>query len=1200
MADAVAAHDKGVTGRTKTFKNSQSTRQKTRDNAVDGAQWTYERAVADLEKTYTENVANINYNEAMETITPEAAATQRAAEATNKTAAVAGQEAARKSTVAGAESTRVNGNAADFKGWVNDVGQKIVDLATTAKGKIDALASDLKSAEDGLTTEEANAAKALAAALANAEAAAQTGSAQAGAGLANGMAGVDGDSDIDQTGSDNDERESLVHNRNTYENEIRQEHLNKLLAASPPDAGLQNLLTFQRSAAQTDVTWSVAKGVAIDAYEQALSAAYMLAAQAKHGVGGAERERTAAQGAADVAAVSAQANADAQLAINQANRAADYSIASGAAATKVQKDGTVAQSKFNLDWVKANKQYNDDVAAASVVWTGKHVEIEIAIYLETAIPYVPSTYQNPPGTTDETNREGRIAAARTAIEAEFAAAEKAARATFAGKVGDAQVSQAGDLGDALVSAATTVGNAETALADGTGSDQEAYEGAITAKEVALAEDEGDISIVYSNHVAELERDLTAALGAANVQLTLDLGQAFVAKAGSLATAEGVFWSAESTAIAGRYAGWASGQNTTRVSFLSAQANTQAEWIADIAPAYADFTTAMVQADANRETASATAIAAKDNADQNSHVTYVAATEPLYAAAVVASVQAERLEIEQDAASAHDHGVSESTAQSAYDVAIATAARTKGVSLASAEKAYQVGLLNLAAGASPAALVKAYDLTPADAEVARETAAGDASVTWTTAVAAADKLWAKESAEHHRDYLVEFARVVWDLAVALAPHDEALFVAQIAAQTNYWTAETNAANAHRSATDLATANYQEAELSASASATATLAAAVGLPWADYREDLAAVRLNWFISTGRSQRLVFGTAINSAHATYQATFNAGATSWAVGTALAEKDYTIALANTYYAQAADDADSAQAYQDALADAEEPWQIAGALIRRSVAVGNQVAHRNFVDDGNAEALNAALAAVVSSSRIARDQAAHSYTVSEAVAWGDFWKDEADHERDGVVARAVAAFTYAQSRATLDYSFAVGAAGAAETRDVLLATADKEYHLAGSDTWADAIDALAQANSSPWANYDDALAAAVAEQDGVILPARLQRDIMLLDAIADLAEARALATRDLALATAAAELAKATAQSQGLDARATTEAAANLALASVQNLGDWNLESVLSSTVLDLAFTNVQGCQTLTLLPVEESSKFVAFQAHLEFVFDV
>jgi hypothetical protein len=284
LADTVALHDTGVTARTKTFKNSVSTRQATRNDGVDGALATYDRAVADAARALTNSNAGIAYAESMGTITPEEAVIQRAAAAAAKDAAIATAEAARKNTIAGAESTRVNGNAVAFKSWVNDVGQKMVDLATTVKGKIDGLASSLKGAEDGLTGGVANAARGLASGLANAEATAQIASAQAGANFANGMSGVNGGNDINQTEGGNHERESKVQNRNNYENEIRQEHRNKMLAASAPDAGLQNLLVFQRSAAQTDLTWSVSKGLAVDAYELEVSAANTAAAVGMGGV----------------------------------------------------------------------------------------------------------------------------------------------------------------------------------------------------------------------------------------------------------------------------------------------------------------------------------------------------------------------------------------------------------------------------------------------------------------------------------------------------------------------------------------------------------------------------------------------------------------------------------------------------------------------------------------------------------------------------------------------------------------------------------------------------------------------------------------------------------------------------------------------------------------------------------------------------
>ena len=204
----------------------------------------------------------------------------------------------------------------------------------------------------------------------------------------------------EQRNRDNDDRESRVHNRGIYETEIRQEHRDKLQAASTTaiwsgGSPMQNLITIQRSAAQTDVTWSTSKGQVIDNYEQALSAAYMAHEVGMRGLGGAHIELTAAAGAADVAAVTAQANADAQFSISATGSLANYAVQSQSAATKALRDGVKAETKYDLERIKAQRHYNDALAAANVMWTAKYVEIQVAIYLDQPIPYVPATYQNP-------------------------------------------------------------------------------------------------------------------------------------------------------------------------------------------------------------------------------------------------------------------------------------------------------------------------------------------------------------------------------------------------------------------------------------------------------------------------------------------------------------------------------------------------------------------------------------------------------------------------------------------------------------------------------------------------------------------------------------------------------------------------------------------------------------------------------------
>ena len=1141
-----------MAGRDKVFKDQGTVRQKTRDDAVDAAQWDYEREVADEVKILAEAIAGYDFDEATGTLTSAAATTWREAATATKNQMVAVHESGRKSAVAAAEAARVNGNAADYASWVNDVGQLNVDFASDVKDAIDQLASDLKTLEDQLTTDQANAAKALATSLANKEKTSEIDSATAGENAGNSLAPIDGNDGINATARDNAEREKLVHNRGTYETEIRQEHAAKMQAATAPAGAMQNLLGFQRSVATHDVTWSASKGQAIDVAQLAYSATYTQQSQGLGGADGADLARTAAAGLTQVTAVTAQSNAEENFTIAATGHLADYSVQSSSAATKALRDGVKAETNYDLARVTAQKVYFDAEAAANIVRTGKYVAIQVAIYLDQAIPHVPATYQNPQGTTDESNREGRIAAANAAIEAEYQAAEKAARAVFAGQVGDGQITRAGDLGDVLVGEATEQGDASIVYVNTAATDNGIYEPAITAMELARVTSEGAYGIAYSNRLAELQKNLTAALGTANIGLTQALGTANIAKATSLATAQASFWAAERGETAARYTTWLQTQSTTYATFMAAQATAQSQWTTGIGPSYVAYSTAMAQADGAQYTALATAVAAQDNALETANVAYVAATEPLYAQASLDRMQAERAWVEDKITADDAHWLAEETAQKTYDIAIAGGVKTQGIGYATAEKAYQVGAINLPSGGDLAALLKTHNVAFADADIAHETTAGNSDVTWTTAIANANKTWQQDTATVGNAFDREMARIIRDTTLAINPHDVTLQIAFGNAIATSDLAFVTAGNDFRSAEYLAIANYQQASGAAKGTSISSLATTVNLPWMDWQSQQATLKADWFVSDGKEIFLALGAEVNSADLAYQSSVNTLYLAWLTATANATKVYADAKVTFGYSQMVGGADSSQQYVIAGSNAERDWQVATAEDRKSVGIGQKTAIRNYVNDQNESARSTAHAAVEAAHRAALDGAAGAFTIADTAAAGAEQIADGQSRFTFVQAMATQGDLYVATKAAAKRVQQQGIAAADAVRQAASFTAVTTEQVQSAQGFAAAVHAWAANHPNPWATYDDIALTALTARDTTVWQAETTRDVAASNAVRDMIFTAAAAHETATNALQQAADVKLVAVEGALLTQTTTQVAANAARSQTVRYGSY------------------------------------------------
>jgi hypothetical protein len=565
---------------------------------------------------------------------------------------------------------------------------------------------------------------------------------------------------------------------------------------------------------------------------------------------------------------------------------------------------------------------------------------------------------------------------------------------------------------------------------------------------------------------------------------------------------------------------------------------------------------MAQADANQDKSLAIAIAAQDNALETANVIYVTATEPLYAAANVAGLQAERAWVEEHSAADHAHALSEATAQGPYEVALATAIRTQGITYATAEKTYQDSLMNLPGGSDTVPLAKARSLSWANADLAREITAGTSDVTWTTAVAFGDKIWAGTTATTNDVLLVELARVERDLVIALAPFNQAIFIAQGAAQAAFWSAETSAATIHRTAEYLAIANYKEADNFQRAAAIAGIAIALPLPWTDYQVSLAAIERDWFVVAGRSLSFTMRAAMNSADTTYRGTANALFTTWTYDKSLAVRLHNIALAVAEYNHAVGNTGCTTTYEFAVADAAEIWQVAVAATRRAERIGVQTAARNFIDDASAANQTAALASVASAKSSAVKTAALAFSASESTADGIRRVAEAQKMLTFVASAATANKAFVRSMVDADQVFDDGLAVANGVYAVATQTALAEYKIANQSGLAAQVQTWATSHVSPWATYDAALLTALATRDATIWGAERDREIAIDNALRDLTITRSGATELCAVARIDAAAAFDIAQAQSELERAIQEVAADVAKAQVVPYASWESAS--------------------------------------------
>jgi hypothetical protein len=345
------------------------------------------------------------------------------------------------------------------------------------------------------------------------------------------------------------------------------------------------------------------------------------------------------------------------------------------------------------------------------------------------------------------------------------------------------------------------------------------------------------------------------------------------------------------------------------------------------------------------------------------------------------------------------------------------------------------------------------------------------VAWVGGFLTAEKTHRQASATAVANLQTSLAALDRDYVIACVPQHQTHTNSYASAQTAYWTAEVNAANARRTAEANALAAYRSADYAASAEGVATIETAIDIPWTQYQTDLAAAKAAWSETSEEANFLGLTTATNAAESAYQTAVNTAFTTWATNTALAEKNFATAAANADYTWFAADFTADANYEIALAAADHAWQVAHVTARRNLEVDLATHHRTFADDGDAQARDSADAASETTRTTADRASDQAYTLAESTAWGASSIIRGDSRVTYTGSFNTAALAYVAATAGADRTYSIAESAAAAARAVAIAESLSDYDITQSDSFAAAIDSLSTSNGTPWALYDADLA---------------------------------------------------------------------------------------------------------------------------------
>lgn len=1099
LAEKTADHDDAISARNKTYKDEQAEIERVWRVAMDAAQWTHERGEAAAWRQYSEDMADAG---SLDPVMERPMAEHQAG--VDRMAAIALLDMPRMHDQAEAERDRTVSLAEKLNAWVHDVGDIHVALAQQAKTAADALATGLKGAADTLTGDQAAAARQLAGDLAGAEEAYVSGTAQGQVGHDNASGSLDGTLQQGLVEVANMQREGQTEARGEYETAVYTGHRDAIIAPGSTTAftagggvspALADVINYQRQVAIEDVAWSDGATAAKNMFESNLSTVYAAHAAAEYGTGGSVPTRTHAAGAAAAARISGLANADAALSTSSTDNLADFTEAAQSAASLAAKDGVVAETQYDVARATAKRDYSNAVADARLIKDTALADNELATML---------------GLQDLPTRLANQAAAFTAYDTSVAAA-KIAHATA---IGDAQIAQAVQLGNALVTQTTLEGDALISFLTQQGLSDQSYmvnrtQGGTVATQ-GMAGAHGN----YANAHAHNLKTVISGVGQAIVNFVQQMAPVNVQWATDVTTAEGMLHAAQKQGLATAHSYYIAGlsQPPLRDQFEAAQAAADASWMSAMQSPTTNFVATTIQAQQSESIALAQAQKAAEDAWAQADVIHEAAVQPIYIQEQVDLSVAQEVYLQSDVAMTGAQRLNQGGEFKRLDIAYATAQKSLGVDRAVAEKAYRVALAGLDAGQSSTAVVKQLAVAWANAVLARVTGEQDANVVWGVNTVAADRIYRIARAEADRVLKTEQSRIERDRKIAMALPKEARAVAYGAAQANEWTSDVTASNTRELSEATALTTLRSVDETQRALAVGSIHSTLNLPWSGYQADLAAARRDWWDNSGEVIYLGLVTATNVAELTYQTTINAAYTVWITQSATAQRVYDQSEANSAHQRLAAEAAAEKLNAEALALAEEDWQVERASQLRNHQVDVHTQRRNSLIEHDEPYIESPL-----TQTLVNVTADRAYFISAEAAVGIRQLASAAHQRNYVFAEKNARLQLVTSTNTALETYSISEATEAAIREGVVATAESNAAVNEASSWESVISDLAAANVTPWASFDADLAAVDEVFAAQVAPA--QRDLFIAEANArrdfEIAAASAVRAAEIALESA-------------------------------------------------------------------------------------
>ncbi|MCG8652187.1 MAG: hypothetical protein MI861_20275, partial [Pirellulales bacterium] len=457
---------------------------------------------------------------------------------------------------------------------------------------------------------------------------------------------------------------------------------------------------------------------------------------------------------------------------------------------------------------------------------------------------------------------------------------------------------------------TATGDALVTLADARGAAGVAYAGAINLAEAGLAATELAQLLVLETQSADAEKDRVIQIAAIDRQQVVDAAAALVDLHNDQRVAGVTHDTALATAaanyqqsVSADQAAWAqtlSDPAKPRTVYQAAYAQAQANWIADVVPAYVSHATASAQADFSLPHNLAIAKAAETNdkavADEAFLTTEAAKRRDLIVGSVTQSNQ-DFLTLQP-----HQHTRRLATAQNTrdYEHDVAAAHRQHGIDVSTVQQAREQNAIDQF-GAPTIDPANSADFAAANLTLA--TSLADARLGWQVVETAAQSVYSTDAItlQHTHDVYLATANHGYEIDLAIA--DQIRDDLHAVAEGDYLQAEVAAQNARRTGHSAANAALWNSEQGARVDAAVDIDGVLQSDWSEYLVDAAAAQQAWWSSATtdysnltldrNAAEVTYATRLETAHLLREQTYAAAEKTRADRIADAKRDMLITRA-------------------------------------------------------------------------------------------------------------------------------------------------------------------------------------------------------------------------------------------------------------------------------------------------------------------